>query len=159
LLTIDLSLCCIQFDHEDPKELHLRLVAIDKGDHGDQERTFEVRAYCRTLLHTVQTCEDELPHSNRSFTPHNKQVRLQSSYLTEALEVTGPGPHDKQFITLTLRPPSNASLWELLLAHSPLPPTLLLMAGGLAVLLLGVLLVAVGGVGGGGGGAKGTKED
>lgn len=81
------------------------------------------------------------------------QVRLETGYLSEALEVTGPGPHDKTPVPLTLRAPSSAassSPWELLLAYSPVPPSLLLMSAGVAVLLMGVTLVALGGFGKGG---------
>ncbi len=73
--------------------------------------------------------------------------------------MTGPNPTDKQPVTLTLRSPSSASLWELALAHSPVPPSLLLMAAGLAVLLSGVLLVVMGTGGGGATNNKGPKDD
>lgn len=81
----------------------------------------------------------------------SQQVRLEGSYLVQALEVTGPAPNDRRPIPLSLRPPTSASSWELLLAYSPLPPTLLLVAAGVVVLLLGLLLVALGGAAGMGG--------
>lgn len=70
--------------------------------------------------------------------------------------MTGPGPNDKTRIPLTLSAPSSSSgsAWELLLAYSPVPPSLLLMSAGVAVLLMGVTLVALGGFGKGGTGGK-----
>lgn len=101
------------------------------------------------------------PHpSTFNTTSTHIQVRLEGSYLAEAVEVTGPNPADRRPIPLSLRPPrstsssSSSSPWDILAAYSPLPPTTLLMAAGVAVLLLGVLLVVVGGGIGKGGGNK-----
>lgn len=146
-------------EQENPKELHLQLIAVD----GDQERTFEVRTRSTCLGVDLPTDQSEPidrlnfgpnPHTDTTTTTTRQtyQVRLETGYLSEALEVTGPGPNDKTPIPLTLRAPSSTSSspWELLLAYSPVPPSLLLMSAGVAVLLMGVTLVALGGFGKGG---------
>lgn len=112
-----------------------------------------VRCIARSLPSTNRSIDDDHSTIHPLLSPRlihktipNPQVRLEASYLTAAWEVT---PTGKRPIPLSLRPPSSSgSAWELLLAASPLPPSLLLLAAGLAVVLLGVTLVALSGLAG-----------